>query len=150
MLHDLENRQVGRSNSAGKILVTGLSPNARNKLAIDPDDLPADASIADTEATVVPPGKTGVGVKLAPARTTDATVLSLRDPSGNVLAPGLVGSTDRGTEFVVGYAGEVYVTGLAARNRLTVALDDGDTCSVEFGFVPAPQGTQPVRDVVCQ
>jgi len=146
----LENRPVGRSNAAGKILVTGLSPHARNKLAINPDELPADAAIADAEATVVPPGKTGVGVKLAPVRTTNATVLSLRDPAGNVLAPGLVGATDGGSEFVVGYGGEVYVTRLVQRNRLTVTLDDGNTCSAEFGFVPARSGTQPVRDVVCQ
>ncbi|MEP7455014.1 fimbria/pilus outer membrane usher protein [Phyllobacterium sp. SB3] len=146
-----ENRPVGRTNRSGRILVPDLRSYEPNTLAIDPANLPVDASIGSTRDIVIPTDRSGVVVDFKVAQTTASALVSLVDASGRPLDAGLSGRAgETGEEFVVGYDGEAYISGLGAQNIVTIELADGSTCAASFAYQPA-RGTQvKIKNVVCQ
>lgn len=146
-----ENRPVGRTNGRGRILVPDLRAYEPNTLAIDPANLPVDASIGSTRDIVVPADRSGVVVNFNVAQTTASALVSLMDAAGKPLDAGLSGRVgDAGEEFVVGYDGEAYISGLEAKNSVSVELADGSTCTARFAY-QAARGTQvKIKNVVCQ
>jgi outer membrane usher protein FimD/PapC len=74
----LENRVVGRTDARGLLLVTPLNAWQRNKLSIDPMDLPADLRVTEVDRIATPGDRAGVrvGFAIAPVR---AAVLVLRE-----------------------------------------------------------------------
>ncbi len=146
-----ENRPVGRTNSQGRILVPDLRAYEPNTLAIDPANLPVDASIGSTRDIVVPADRSGVVVNFNIAQSTASALVSLIDAGGKPLDAGLSGKAGgTGEEFVVGYDGEAYISGLAAQNSVTIELADGNSCTARFAY-QAARGTQvKIKNVVCQ
>ncbi|WP_244423960.1 fimbria/pilus outer membrane usher protein [Phyllobacterium sp. YR531] len=146
-----ENRPIGRTNRSGRILVPDLRSYEPNTLAIDPANLPVDASIGSTRDIVVPADRSGVVVDFNVAQTTSSALVSIVDASGKPLDAGLSGTVDGGGgEFIVGYDGEAYISSLAAQNSVTIGLADGTACTARFAYQPA-RGTQvKIKNVVCQ
>ena len=130
----LENRLVGTSNDNGLLLVTPLNAWQRNRLAIDPMDLPPDMRLGQVELFAVPSDRAGTEVRfdVEPVR---AAVVVLQDTSGVPLAAGasamLAGNPASAT--FVGYDGEVYLDVLDDRNTLQVSTADG-RCQVAFDY----------------
>lgn len=129
----LENRVVGQTDRRGKLLVSRLNAWQRNKLSIDPMDLPADVRTVEVERIATPSDRSGVHVRfeVAPVR---AAVVVLHNAAGRPLPLGSrVRVGDRHEEAITGYDGETYLEALGGHNRLRVSTPQG-ACSVEFDY----------------
>ncbi|ESW98986.1 fimbrial biogenesis outer membrane usher protein [Mesorhizobium sp. LSJC268A00] len=146
-----QNRPVGRTDSKGRILVTGLNSYELNTVSIDPKNLPVDADVPATKETVVPADRNGVVLKFGVSEAAQAALVTLVDSSGTPLEAGLSGRVDGGTEdFVVGYDGQAYIKGLGKQNSVQVERADGGSCRAEFPFEAARGRQVVIGNVVCQ
>lgn len=145
----LNNRVVTSTGLFGKAMVPDLRSYRRNKISINPLDLPIDANIGATAMDVVPARRSGVVVDFG-GTTQSAALVVLRDTDGVVLAPGatvrLKGSR---AEFTVGYDGEVWIEGLGARNRITAQTGTGP-CSAEFDYADVPGEQVYIESLECR
>ncbi|WP_119392981.1 fimbria/pilus outer membrane usher protein [Taklimakanibacter lacteus] len=145
------NRPVGRSGRSGKVIVPRLSAYERNRIAIDPANLPVDADIPETSRIVVPADKTGIVVSFRAKADGRAALVRFIDAGGRPLDAGLAGrSAEGGEEFIVGYDGEAYLTGLSPSNAVTIDLMDGSTCHARFDFYKAAGEQKLISGVLCQ
>lgn len=137
----LSNREVGRTDANGNLLVAPLNAYQRNLVSIDPMQLAADLSVERVESEVVPGDRSGVLVdfRVEPAR---AASLVLHDATGQALPVGSVIERDGEAVGVVGYDGAAYLEGLAVDNALRVRLPDG-SCRLRFRY-EAAAGSIPV------
>ncbi|MGX5850724.1 fimbria/pilus outer membrane usher protein [Mesorhizobium sp. PL10] len=146
-----QNRPVGKTDSRGRILVTGLNSYELNTVSIDPKNLPVDADVPATKETVVPADRNGVVLKFGVSEAAQAALVTLIDASGTPLEAGLSGRLDGGKEdFVVGYDGQAYVKGLSRQNSVQVDRVDGTSCTASFTFEAARGRQVTIKDVVCQ
>jgi outer membrane usher protein len=133
-----ENRDVGRTDSAGRLLVPDMRSFDLNHIAIEPNDIPPDSSIDVTAREVRPQDRSGIVVRF-PTRISHAAMIRLVDEAG---APVPVGSTAKliGTGVIgpVGYDGEAYIQDLSRDNQVSVDLPDGRRCTVAFNYRPIP------------
>lgn len=146
-----ENREIDRTDSAGRVLVPDLRSFDINHLAIEPTDLPVDATAPYTTREVRPPDRSGVIVKF-PIQQSRGALLRLVDGSGKPLPVGSAATLKaRGIAVPVGYDGATFVEQLSGDNELSVELPDGRRCAVRFEYRPAPGeipviGPLPCRD----
>ncbi|MFC3125041.1 fimbria/pilus outer membrane usher protein [Pseudoroseomonas globiformis] len=150
-----ENRPVGRTDSRGRLLVPNLRPHERNRIGVAPDDLPADAVVADTTRMVSPRNLSGLVVRFpidrassARIRLVDAQGVSL--PLGSIATLATDAGMPPGERLPVGYDGEVFATGLTPRNRLDLRLPGGGICAAEFEFTPAQNDLPLLGPVPCR
>jgi outer membrane usher protein len=131
-----ENCDVGRTNSAGRLLVPDMRSFDLNHLAIEPTDIPPDATIEVTTREVRPQDRSGVVIKF-PMKISHGALLKLVDEAG---VPVPVGSTVKlrgiGVVVPVGYDGDAYVEDLNPHNEIDVERPDGRRCSVAFNYQP--------------
>ena len=144
-----ENQPIGTTDSRGMLLVPNLQSFQKNKLSIDPSNLPADDEIESTDIVVTPADRSGalVPFKVHSDRATALVVLTRAD--GKFVPAGSPGRMDGGDEFVVGYDGQAFVKGLTGSNQLTVDLGEG-TCHVSFTFKPRPGEQVRIGPVICR
>ena len=145
----LENRPIGRTNAGGDLLVTPLNAYQRNKLAIDPMQLPADVRIDRVDAEITPSDRAGTLVRFGIEPIRAASVV-LHDAAGKPLA---VGSTVQlkgaaASAAVVGYDGVVYLEGLGVHNALQVTTPAGD-CAAAFDYRAQAQAVPVIGPLVC-
>jgi outer membrane usher protein len=146
----LQNRTVGVTDSNGRKLVPGLVSYEANSISIDPRSLPVDADIPRTREVVVPADRTGVVLDFGVLTATAAALVGLVDAQGKPLDVGLAGRLEGGKEeFVVGYDGQAYLTGLSASNTIVVDRKNGQSCRATFAYEPA-KGSQVVLRGVCR
>ncbi len=139
-----ENRPVGHTDSSGELLVPDLRAFDMNRLAIDPNDVPFDAMVGQTERLVRPQDRSGVVVRF-PVKASHGALVRLKDASGKPLPVGSVAKLQTGNahgDVVVGYDGEVFLTGLQADNTLSVRPPHSPACTSRFHYRPVP-GTLP-------
>lgn len=145
-----ENREVGRTDSHGRLLVTDLRAFEPNHLSIEPLDAPADAEVSFTKREVRPLDHSGVVVSI-PIRITHGALLAMLDMSGKPLP---VGSTatlkSTGAAVPVGYDGEAYLVDLQQRNEVEVEKPDGRICTVQFNYKPAAGDIPTIGPLRCQ
>jgi outer membrane usher protein len=131
-----ENCDVGRTNSAGRLLVPDMHSFDLNHLAIELTDIPPDATINNATREVRPQDRSGVVVKFA-VKISHGALLQLVDEAG-VSVP--VGSTAKlratGATVPIGYDGDAYVQDLNPQNEIDVERPDGRRCSVAFNYQP--------------
>lgn len=143
-----ENREIGRTNSGGRLLATDLLPFNTNRLSIDTLQLPVDASIGVDRLLVVPATRAGLVARFPVSRYTGATAI-LVDERGQPLREGshvtLEGSD---ATALVGYDGQVFLPALQAVNRLTVTFGDR-RCTVEVPFAQSEVMTT-IGPFVCE
>jgi outer membrane usher protein len=131
-----ENRPVGKTGSDGKLLVPSLLSYQRNTISLDPADLPPDVTVdtGSLRKTVVPADRSWVSVNFGVKRSRGALV-RLALPDGKPVPLGSTALPDGSTEpQPVGYNGETYLTGLAAKNMVVVKLPSGTSCKARFDF----------------
>jgi outer membrane usher protein len=140
-----DNRAVGQTNFFGKMLVPNLRSYESNKVAIDPDSLPADAIPAITKETVSPMYRSGVAVDFGVKTDVKSVVLILTDPSGKLIETGSRGRLEGGDAFVVGYDGRAYVRGLSSESNVVV-VDLGERdCRATFNYDPGAGANSEVK-----
>ncbi|HHN73516.1 MAG TPA: fimbrial biogenesis outer membrane usher protein, partial [Thermopetrobacter sp.] len=145
-----ENRPIGRTGGDGRLLIPTLRTFERNKISIDPDDLPVDASIPRTKDFVVPPQRSGVVVDFGIHQASDTALVSLVDAAGRPLPVGAeVRLPGRGEPFLVGYDGQTFLEGLRASNTVEVRWDEG-ACTASFDFTPKPGEQVFIGPVTCR
>ncbi len=147
---EFENRPAGRTDSNGRLLIPGLRSYQRNKITIDPENLPVNASIPTTKAFVVPADRSGVTVKFGVETETRSAVVVLTDARGEHLSVGSTGwIRETGTEFVFGYGGRAFIEHLSAENTARVALVVG-SCSASFAYRAQRDVQVEIGPVMCQ
>ncbi|WP_225981876.1 fimbria/pilus outer membrane usher protein [Acidithiobacillus sp. 'AMD consortium'] len=145
-----ENRLVGRTDSAGQLLVPDLRSYQVNHIAIDPNDVPINATLPYATRDVRPPDRSGVVVKF-PIRASYGALLRLVDPSGKNLPVGSVATLQKtGVSVPVGYDGETYVVNLSPHNLLLVERPDGQRCVVTFTYHPIAGTIPSIGPLTCR
>jgi len=145
-----ENRPVGKTNGAGKILIPGLRSYQKNQVAIDARDLPLNAEAPTTQDVVAPADRAGVVVRFEAKNDNDTAMVVLTDKDNKPLAVGSPVRLENSPEaFVVGYDGQTYLKGLGASNVALVTTDRGE-CRASFPFTPDKENQVVIGPVVCQ
>lgn len=145
----LENRPIGATNARGNLLVTPLNAYQRNKLSIDPMELPENVDISRVEAKAVPSDRAGTLVKFG-IRTVQAASVILHDSAGQPLAVGSSVSL-RGSSApaaMVGYDGMVYLEGLENDNVLDIQTADS-RCVAQFDYRQQDSSVPLIGPLIC-
>jgi outer membrane usher protein len=133
-----ENRDVGSTNSSGRLLVPDMRSFDLNHIAIEPEDIPADATVNVAARAFRPRDLSGVVLKF-PIKFSHAALLQLVDEAG---VPVPMGSTvtlrATGAVAPVGFDGDAYVEDLSPHNEITVERPNGHRCAVVFDYKPMP------------
>ena len=148
-----ENRDAGRTNAAGRLLVPGLRAFDVNRLAIEATDVPPDASLDNPTREVRPQDRSGVVIRF-PIKLSRGALLRLVDAAGVPIA---LGSAARlqpgGAASPIGYGGEVYLEGLQARNEIVVERVDSAgarRCKVVFDYQAVPGDIPVIGPLTCR
>lgn len=145
-----QNRPVGVTGANGKLLVPGLSAYEKNRISIDPTNLPLDLMVENTTAIAIPAAGSGVVVRFGKHSSGGTALVSFRDAAGEFLPLASTGSIgDGGGEFTVGYDGEALLEGLGADNVATIALADGGSCIAEIPYADEGSNLVSIADIVC-
>jgi outer membrane usher protein len=126
----VNNRLVSRTDAQGYAILPELLPYQANPVRIETADLPIDTTIDSTQLQAVPYYRSGVMLRFPVRRSAGALIRLVLDDGGPMPLGAQVQIGGAGEAFPVAYDGEVYVTGLSARNRL-VATWAGQRCEVE-------------------
>ena len=128
------NQIVAHTNADGYAILPRLLAYQANPVRIDTGDLPLDAQIDVTELGVAPYYRSGVLLKFPVQQSNGALLVLLLEDGAPMPVGSVVNLVGRDGEFPVVQRGEVYVTGLAEKNRLLVTWR-GQSCNldVEFG-----------------
>lgn len=133
-----ENRDVGTTGKAGRLLVPDMRSFDVNHLGIEPADVPADATLSNDKRVVRPQDRSGVVVKF-PIQFSHAALLKLVDEAGVPLPLGSIATLGAvGVIVPVGYDGDAYMENLSTHNDLAVELPNGHHCAAAFEYKPAP------------
>ena len=146
-----ENRQAGRTNRRGKLLVPDLRSYEPNQITIDPTKLPIDLTVDSTREVTVPADRSGTVVKFDVESDAQAALVTLRDEDGEFLETGAAGQVEgTSASFIVGYDGQAFIKGLGEQNRVTVDQPTRGTCFAEFAFEPRDGEQVTIPDAVCR
>lgn len=144
-----ENRIVGQTDSDGLLIIPDLRSFEVNHLAIDANDVPADASLLSATSDVRPQDRTGVVVPFQ-IRRSHGALLRLVDDNGVPIAFGSAGTLrSGGTAVPVGYDGEAYVEDLDAHNEFIVTKPDGGRCTAAFNYAPKEGDIPEIGPIKC-
>ena len=145
-----ENRDAGKTDSAGRLLVPDMRAFDLNHIAIDPADIPPDATITITTREVRPQDRSGVVVRF-PIKISHGAILRLVDANGVAVPLGSIATLRAtGVAVPVGYDGEAYVEDLNAHNKVEVEGPDGRRCSVAFDYQPVPGEIPAIGPLHCE
>jgi outer membrane usher protein len=138
-----DNQPVGITDADGNALIPQLRAYQSNPIRIEQADLPLDAQFKSLELEAVPYFRSGHELNFAVKRSRGA-LFTLVLADGNPMPSGaLVQVIGQGEEFPVALKGEVFVTGMQAKNRLR-ATWRGKSC--EFS-VPFPEMKDPLPNL---
>jgi outer membrane usher protein len=133
-----ENRNVGRTNSKGRLLVPDMLSYQLNHIAVEPTDIPADATINNDKRAFRPRDLSGVVLKF-PIKFSHAALLQLVDEAGVPLQLGSSATLRAtGAVFPIGFEGDAYVEDLSPHNELIVERPNGQRCTVAFDYTSLP------------
>ena len=145
----LDNHEIGRSDSKGRILLPALRPYESNRIRIAAEDLPLGVQVDKLELRVAPYFRSGTVVEF-PVRTSRQLVLNAVRESGEPVPEGAVVRIDGRDDWsIVGMDGMVYLTGLAGPTRLTLSWLE-QSCQME---IELPDNDEPLPSIgtrVCE
>ncbi len=134
----LDNREVGRTDADGRLLLPGLRPYEGNRVRLEVDDLPLDAEITTAEVEAVPFDRSGMTIAFPLARMDQATAILL-DGDGAPLPVGLrLRSADGAVTGWVARDGFTQIKGAGA-SAVAIAAEEGGE-AVTCPIPPAPPG----------
>ena len=139
-----DNQLVARTDTNGSALLPRLRPYQKNTVRIEQADLPMDTQIDAVQLDAVPYFRSGLLLKF-PVKRSRGALLTVVLENGEALPAGALAqiirdNVEKNEVFPTGLRGELYLTGLAASNRLRVTLLEQ---SCEF-MLPFPESTEPL------
>ena len=145
----LENRVIGYTNDSGDLLVTRLNAWQRNKLSIDPMDLPADTKVTMVDQITTPSDRAGALVHFS-VQKVRAAIVVLTDANGQPLPVGsrVQQTNSPDSTAFVGFDGETYLESLQDNNPLQVNTVDG-ICYAEFDYPKSKDAIRYIGSVPC-
>jgi len=144
-----ENRDVGRTNSSGRLLVPDMRSFDVNHITIEPTDIPPDATINDASRVTRPQDRSGVVVKFA-VKISHGALLQIVDEAGTPLAVGSTATlSSSGVTVPIGYDGEAYIEDLGPHNLITVERTDGLHCTARFDYRSIPGEIPKIGPLPC-
>jgi outer membrane usher protein len=150
----LENRPIGRTDSRGDIILTGLTPYYGNRVSIDAGDVPADYAMPATSAVIAPPDRGGAIVRLEARRLRLVRGTVVVDRAARLVAPSygeLSVEVDGETlTSPLGEAGEFEVDGLTEGRHLATVLWPGGRCRFRLDVPKAGGPVTQLGDAVCR
>jgi len=147
-----ENRVVGTTGRGGKLLVPDLRAWEGNQLSIDAGSLPLDATVESTRQVIRPAEQSGVRVDFGVDTSAETALVSLVGADGAPVPVGLTARLDAtGGEFLVGYDGQLYLSGLTPgpNNGVTVHFLNNTSCHAVFPYTPTPGTITQIGGVSC-
>jgi alcohol dehydrogenase (cytochrome c) len=124
-----ENRPIGKSGADGLFLAPDLAADAANHISIDPDRLPADATVDSLRVVATPSTGSGVIVRFPVRQHPKGVLLTLTDAAGQLLPVASRGRAGpKALPFEVGYDGQAYVEDAAVGEVLDLILPEGRAC----------------------
>jgi outer membrane usher protein len=133
-----ENREVGKTDASGRLLVPDMRSFDLNNITIEPTDIPPDVTINNASYSMRPQDRSGVVVRF-PIKFSHGALLRLVDESGAPLPLGSAATLKAtGAVAPIGYDGEAYMEGLSPQNELSVERADGQHCRATFNYRPVP------------
>jgi outer membrane usher protein len=144
-----QNRLAGDTNSQGLLLVPGLQSYEKNKISIDPTNLPVDIRIERVNQEVVPRRGSGLNVTFAMERVHAASLI-LHRADGHNIAMGTQVFLNGNQQAAgwVGYDGRLYLEGLKADNQLVVR-NEGKDCTVRFSYTAKADSLPEIGPLPC-
>lgn len=133
------NQVVARTDARGLAFVPGLVPWEKNRIEVDPVDLPLDAELSDSVRDVTPYAGSGSLVKFSVKRSRQALV-ELHQADGQQVPVGTqVRLLPNGPSFIAGRRGEVWLSELSAERQPLEISWPGGRCRMDL-VVPAMNG----------
>ena len=124
-----ENRPIGKSGAGGLFLAPDLAADAANHISIDPDRLPADATVDSLRVVATPSVGSGMIVRFPVRQHPRGALLTLADAGGQLLPVASRGRAGpKALPFEVGYDGQAYVEDAAVGEVLDLTLPEGRAC----------------------
>lgn len=143
-----ENRIAGRTDRHGYLLLADLRGWQRNRIAIDPDGLPADLEVPAIERLVTPADHAGVNVQFALVPRRMATLV-LHDAHGAPVEAGTRVQRRDGGEAIVGFDGELWLEHYVDGETLSWTRA-GTACSITApAIASARDGVMPSVSATC-
>jgi outer membrane usher protein len=144
-----DNQPVARTNAGGYAVLPRLRAYDVNPISVVQHDLPLDAEIASLTMAAVPYYRSGVMLEF-PVRRARGAVFRLRLDDGAEMPSGaLVDVVGGAASFPVALEGVVYVTGLAAHNRL-LARWKGQSCEFDLALPASPDPLPDLGTIHCR
>ena len=144
-----ENRDVGNTNSSGRLLVPDMRAFDLNHISIEATDISPDVTISDASHEIRPQDRSGVVVRF-PIKFSHGALLRLVDDAGVPIPLGSTGTLlATGAVVPIGYDGDAYVEDLSSHNELTVERMDGRRCTVAFDYRPIPGDIPSIGPLRC-
>ncbi len=123
----LDNREVGRTDARGVLLIPGLRPYEANRLRVELDDLPLGAVVTRGDVEAVPFDRAGVRIPFE-VRLEARALARLLDPRGRPLPAGLELADREGqVTALVGREGLAEIAGVPATERASIYGRSGET-----------------------
>ncbi len=147
---DFENRYAGTTGKNGKLLLTQLQSYRPAKISVDPNSLPLNANVSETDRRVATRMLSGTVVDFGVKKSTSSALVILKDKTGAFVEPGTAITVEGQKEnFPMGYDGQVYLTGLAAKNALAMNVK-GQPCKVIFDYKEDENKQVIIGPLTCQ
>jgi outer membrane usher protein len=138
-----DNQLVARTGVDGSAFLPRLLAYQKNSISIEQADLPLDTEIDTVQMDAVPYFRSGLMLKF-PVRRSSGALLTVILGNGKPLPAGaLARVVGAKKEFPSGHGGQIYMTGLVARNRVRVSWR-GQVCEFTVAF---PSTTDPLPDL---
>ena len=145
-----EHREIGKTDSDGRLLLPNLRSYDVNHLEIDPNDVSPDLSISSTAREVRPAERSGIVVSFL-IRDNKSALLRLLDSNGNPVPLGSTAElTSTRAKYPVGIDGEVYLEDLQPQNHVAVTEPTGKYCAVDFGYQSKSGDIPAIGPLQCQ
>ncbi|MET0229714.1 MAG: fimbria/pilus outer membrane usher protein [Rhodanobacteraceae bacterium] len=144
-----DNQPVAVTDSNGNALIPRLRAYQENPLRIEQADLPLDAEIETLKLEAIPFLRSGVLATFPVHRSLGALLTIVLDGGEPLPAGAIVRIAGQSLEFPAGLRGEVYLTGLAASNELSVSWR-GQHCALVVAFAPSAEPLPNLGAHVCR
>lgn len=126
-----DNVSVGKTDAAGRVIVSRIPAYSPSKISIDPMTAPLDTRISKTQEWVTSYSRSGVLIDFPLKRERNA-LLRFVDAQGRPLPAGSLVTVDgRDDRHPIGFDGEAFVTDLEGKHRLRAQSQDA-ACVIDI------------------
>lgn len=133
----IQNQTGAKTDFRGYTVVSNVSPFRKNDVTLDPSSLPDDVELELTSRTVVP--TRGAVVRAEYVASVGMRVLmTLTQANGQPVPFGAIANVEGhpGRGYIVGDAGQVYLTGLESKGNMIVKWGEAtdQMCLVKYSL----------------